>query len=339
MTEVSVVIPAYNPGPWLAEALESVRRQTFTDWEVVVVDDDSTEDLTWVSDVDTNVRLVRQAHGGASVARNRGVLVSAGSLIAFMDQDDLWTVDKLAHQVAALAAYPSAGMCFCDLEVFRATADADLTGSDKGEPPLVLLLDEGIEQAHRGEPAMSRLQRSLRCFGSAFVVPSTVMVRRDALAATGLLDPWSPFTGDFDFLIRLGSSAPVVRIDSVDVWYRQHTSNFSLQYDLGRRELTGMRERYLRYADAQDDRPLRREVNATLRRPRRLYAWQALDRARLSWKDKDIRSTGYHLARAAAFDPRVALSAVGIGPKRRDDDSPAGAGRSAASDGPDEATA
>jgi glycosyltransferase involved in cell wall biosynthesis len=301
---VSVVIPAHDPGPWLAEALDSVRRQSFQDLEVVVVDDGSTQDLSWLSRDFPEVRLFRQDQAGASVARNRGILVSSGELIALMDQDDLWTPSKVAHQVDALDANPQAGLCFCELEVFRTSGEVHLEEVAPGRPHHTLVLDEP------DGPGASRLAASLAFFGQAFVVPSSVMMRRDTLASTSLLDPWAPFTGDFDLLIRVGSRQPVVRIASRDVWYRQHASNFSLQYDQGRRELHQMRRRYLRYARAQGDHALRREARHALRRPRRLYAEQAFDRARQSWRARDRRSTAYHLARSAGFDPRVLGRAV-----------------------------
>ena len=142
------------------------------------------------------------------------------------------------------------------------------------------------------------------------VVPSSVMVRREALARCGLMDPWSPFTGDFDLLIRLGASFPVVRVHSRDVWYRKHDQNFSDQYDVGRRELRRMRERYVGHARDTHDPDLARAAKVALRRPRRLYAAQAFDGARYAWRRRDVRATAYHLMRSAMFDPAVPLGAL-----------------------------
>ncbi len=298
---MSVVIPAHDPGPWLDETLHSIRAQTFRDWELVVVDDGSTQDLGFVAREVPEARLIRQDPAGASVARNRGVLATDGELVAFMDHDDLWTPAKLAHQVAALDAHPEAGLCYCDLQSFRPPERPDLHATAEPSPPVAVELGDDS----------ARLRASLALFGQAFVVPSTVMVRRSSLAAAGLLDPWMPFTGDFDLLIRLGSAQPVVHVASTDVWYRTHDANFSLHYDQGRRELRQLRRRYSRMAQAQRDWALLRQAQTSLRRPRRLYAWQAMDRARLAWRGHDVRATGYHLARSLGFDPRVALDAVG----------------------------
>src|SRR4051812_37428368 len=111
MPQVSVVIPVHNPGRFLRPALASVFAQSFTDFEVTVIDDASVEDLSWVPDEFPRVRVIRQSHAGVSVARNRGILCSGGAFISLMDQDDMWHPRKLERQVGALLDCPDAGMC------------------------------------------------------------------------------------------------------------------------------------------------------------------------------------------------------------------------------------
>ena len=302
MPRVSVVIPAHDPGPWLEPALESVHAQSFDDVDVLVVDDGSREDLSWVPQRFPRTTLLRQAPAGASAARNRGILASSGELVALMDQDDLWARTKLEHQVRALDAVPDAGLCFCGLRPFHSPEQPSLDGGDDAAAPVIALSGAG------GAPG---LEASLRFFGRAFVVPSTVMIRREALASTGLLDPWMPFTGDFDLLIRLGSVRPVVQVVSLDVWYRVHGANFSRDYATGRAELRQLRSRYRHQAMISRNWGLLREVERSLRRPRRLYAHQAFDRARQSWRAGELGGTVAHLWRSATFDPRVLVEAVG----------------------------
>lgn len=114
---VSVVIPAYNPGAGLAAAIDSVRAQTFGDWEIVVVDDCSPEDVGAALGAGTNdprVRLVRHdTNGGPSAARNTGVAQARGRFVAFLDADDSWYPEKLARQVAAVMARPHPERVFC----------------------------------------------------------------------------------------------------------------------------------------------------------------------------------------------------------------------------------
>ena len=102
MPIVSVIIPAYNSGPYLDEAVKSVIAQTFTDWECIVVDDGSTEDLSRVEKMDPRVRLLRQANAGQAAARNRGLAVAGGEIVSFLDHDDLWPQDRISWAVQAL---------------------------------------------------------------------------------------------------------------------------------------------------------------------------------------------------------------------------------------------
>ena len=109
MPTVSVVIPAYNSGPYLDGAVQSVIAQTFTDWECIVVDDGSTEDLSRVEKMDPRVRLIRQENRGTAAARNNAILHSVGEFIAFLDHDDRWMPGRLESMVGVIRADPLAG--------------------------------------------------------------------------------------------------------------------------------------------------------------------------------------------------------------------------------------
>lgn len=304
--EVSVVIPAFEPGEVLRDALDSVEGQTFQDFDLIVVHDGgSPEDLSWVAAEFPRATVVQQAHAGASVARNRGVLMTSGSLIAFMDQDDVWVPEKLEHQVAALAAHATAGACFSDVQVFDSGQGVPAGSAATGPVDAEVVL-----QANGSKDPAAALAASLEHFSSSFVVPSSLLIRRECLAATGLLDPWYPFTGDFDVLIRLGAVYDVVRCPSVDVFYRKHAGNFSNRYDVGRRELREMRRRFVQIGREWQSPELKAAARQQLRRPRRLYAHQAFDCARQALRDGDRRTAAYHLYRSARFDPTVLGRAI-----------------------------
>jgi glycosyltransferase involved in cell wall biosynthesis len=108
---VSVIIPVYNGGRFLGEAIASVLAQTYTDWELIVVDDGSTEAIEPViAPYGSRLRYIRQENQGVAVARNRGLEVAQGEFIAFLDQDDWFEPDKLEVQVAALEESPHLGL-------------------------------------------------------------------------------------------------------------------------------------------------------------------------------------------------------------------------------------
>lgn len=109
---VSVIMPAYNAGRYIAEALESVRQQHYPAFEIVVVDDGSSDDTAAIASSVAGVRCVAISHGGIGAARNAGVQVSTGDLLAFLDADDLWEADKLSRQVQVLADEPAVDMVF-----------------------------------------------------------------------------------------------------------------------------------------------------------------------------------------------------------------------------------
>lgn len=104
---VSVIIPVFNGARFLGEAIESILAQTYRNFEVVVVDDGSTDGTREVADAYPLIRYVSQEHRGTAAARNCGVRSSTGEFIAFLDADDLWMPDKLSLQMQAFAAEPN----------------------------------------------------------------------------------------------------------------------------------------------------------------------------------------------------------------------------------------
>jgi glycosyltransferase involved in cell wall biosynthesis len=110
MAEVSVIMPAYNVAPYIGPAIESVLAQTEQDWEILVVDDGSTDESASIAEQyaarDSRVRLLRQANGGISAARNRALRESTGAFIAILDSDDLWDPRYLEAQLGILRRHP-----------------------------------------------------------------------------------------------------------------------------------------------------------------------------------------------------------------------------------------
>lgn len=130
---VSIITPVYNLEKYITETMDCVRNQSFQDWELLLVEDCSTDrTFSVISDYlertgDDRIRLIRQAaNGGAARARNRGLQESAGRYIAFLDGDDLWTEDKLQKQLRFMEE-KGAGFCFTGYEF----ADEDGRGLGK----------------------------------------------------------------------------------------------------------------------------------------------------------------------------------------------------------------
>lgn len=114
MPAVSVITPAWNAAAHVSATIDSVRRQTFTDWEMVVVDDGSTDGTVGLvcgySALDPRIRLVRQTNAGPSAARNRAMREARGRFFAFLDSDDLWHPEFLQAQIEIFERHPDTGL-------------------------------------------------------------------------------------------------------------------------------------------------------------------------------------------------------------------------------------
>lgn len=183
---VSVVIPAFNAKKWIAEAIDSVMAQSFEDYEIVVVDDGSTDGTEQaLRDLvrSKRIRYFRQQNSGVSVARNRGVQESRGELIAFLDADDLFHPQKLRQQVALFDQYPDLGFVHSHFEKF---ADA---GGELG------LRDMSQFQG--------RVYPQILQEWSALMALPTLMLPRQVLEAVGGFDESISWGEDIDLYFRI----------------------------------------------------------------------------------------------------------------------------------------
>jgi GT2 family glycosyltransferase len=122
---VSVIIPTYNRAYCVGRAIESVRTQTHSNWELIVVDDGSTDDTAeFIAShygQDSRVRYLRQDNAGVSAARNAGFRAARGRYIALLDSDDAWKPWKLQVQLACFQAFPEVGMVWTEFEAINST--------------------------------------------------------------------------------------------------------------------------------------------------------------------------------------------------------------------------
>ena len=114
MTLISVIIPVYNGEKTIGETIKSVCEQDFTDWELIIIDDGSTDSTLRVIEriVDSRIKVFSFPNGGQAISRNRGIAKAKGEYIAFLDADDLWTPDKLECQILALEENPQAAVAY-----------------------------------------------------------------------------------------------------------------------------------------------------------------------------------------------------------------------------------
>jgi len=185
---VSVIIPTYNRGWILREAIDSVLAQEYSDYELIVVDDGSTDDTREILGFyGQDITVLRQPNQGVSAARNRGIAETRAQLVAFLDSDDLWLPQKLTHQVAFFQSNPVALIC--------QTEETWVRNGVRVNP-------KKRHQKHSGmifEPSLSL----------CLVSPSAVMIRKTLFDTVGLFDERLPACEDYDLWLRVSCRYPV----------------------------------------------------------------------------------------------------------------------------------
>jgi glycosyltransferase involved in cell wall biosynthesis len=184
--KVSVITPVHNRATKLGRAIRSVQAQTMTNWELIVVDDASTDDTpAFVESIaDPRIRLLRHHENrGPSVARQTGIDAARGEFIALLDSDDEWLPDKLARQLSTGAAVVACG-CF---EI------VDGIESEFIHPPV----ENWVEHLH---------------FCSMLRAGSTLLARRDAVISAGGFDPGLRYYEDWDLVLRLAEATPITLV-------------------------------------------------------------------------------------------------------------------------------
>jgi len=187
LPQVSVVIPTYNRCHFLAEAIASVQRQTYRDWELLIVDDGS-EDGTrqMVEELGGPVRLLFTEHRGVSAARNRGLAEARGRYIAYLDSDDLWHPHKLQIQVDYMEAHPAAVVTYTD-EVW---------------------IRRGVRVNQKNKHRKYSGNLFAFCLPLCIVSLSSALLRRDVLVGMGGFDETLPACEDYDLWLRLARVYP-----------------------------------------------------------------------------------------------------------------------------------
>jgi glycosyltransferase involved in cell wall biosynthesis len=189
---ISVVIPTYNRCEFLKEAIDSVRSQNFADFEIIVVDDGSTDKTRGLlSAYGDQIITVYQENKGVSAARNAGISIATGTYIAFLDSDDMWLPEKLSCQVDFFVSHPEVVICQTD-EIW-------IRNGVRVNP----------KNRHK-KPSGMIFQPSLQL---CLVSPSAVMIQKSLFAKVGLFNEAFPACEDYDLWLRIGLYYPIHLID------------------------------------------------------------------------------------------------------------------------------
>lgn len=214
--EVSCIIPTRDRAGWVGEAIDSALAQSYTAFEVLVVDDGSIDSTaSALSRYAGRIRVLRTAGVGVAGARNAALDAARGTYVAFLDSDDVWRPEKLALQVALMRARRDLGLSFTDYTKSTRAADGAwqvvATRRYEGELSFVRLLERN------------------------FTGTLTIMVRRDVLHEVGAFDTALERGSDYDLWLRIARRHAFARVPHVLADYRWHAE--SMTGGLRRRDL------------------------------------------------------------------------------------------------------
>jgi glycosyltransferase involved in cell wall biosynthesis len=276
-----VVVPCRDRKDIIGPTLDSILAQTFDAFEVIVVDDGSTDGLgMFLAERYPSVRVLRlEASGGCARARNRGVAIARGELIALCDSDDLWSPDKLQLQIQDFDEHAGAVLSFTDITPARDGTEPRYSRTQPFEPGRVL------EQLLEGGPIM----------------PSSVLMRKSDFDAVGGFDPDVEGVEDRDLWLRLAARGPIRFLPSLLV--RRVVYGDAMSHEADRWE-----GRYIKIVTRFLDRP---EGAAFRRRARRLYAFQYWKIGARFAVGRDWKTAAGFTLRALRLDPLALLRRPG----------------------------
>ena len=211
MPAVSVITPAYNAVAFIAQTIEAVRAQTFEDWELVIVDDGSTDGTTDLiaeyQDRDGRIRLLHQANAGPSAARNHAMRQARGEFFAFLDSDDTWDPEYLERQLALFREYP---------DTHLVTGVARYRGGPHDGRPMRVVVE--------GFPVLT-LRDIIADDTAVFIM---TVFRRRVFETIGGLDEGQWRSEDYDFWLRAATAGFVFRRNPVPLgFYRVREGSLS----------------------------------------------------------------------------------------------------------------
>ena len=208
LRNVTVVIPVFNQAQYLRESIDSVIGQTWRDFEIVVVDDGSTDDTpNVIATYGARIRTLRKPNGGGASAVNAGIGMARGEWVAWLSADDVWEPTKLALQMNVAARSPTIALVYSDF----------------------LYIDESgrVLRQHRSAGPRGRRRSLARLVRDNYINGSTVLVRKKVLDDVGMLDEGDLYSPDFDLWFRIATLYELAYVPVPLVRYRLHAGQSS----------------------------------------------------------------------------------------------------------------
>jgi glycosyltransferase involved in cell wall biosynthesis len=196
MVFVTIIIPTFNRSKLLRRALESVYKQTFSEFEVIVIDDGSTDDTADMLQREfPRVRYLYQSNKGVSSARNKGIELAKGEWLAFLDSDDEWLPQKLAKQIKLLQQNPEQKICHTEEMWIR----------------------NGVRVNQMKKHRKSGGWIFQQCLPLCAMSPSSIMIHRQVFESVGVFDTEFPACEDYDLWLRITAKYSILYIEEPQI--------------------------------------------------------------------------------------------------------------------------
>lgn len=283
---VSIVTPTYNRSDLIGDTIRSVVAQTYQNWEMLIVDNGSTDDTRRVveSFPDARIRYFFQQGTGSPVGpRNRGFAEARGDIICFLDSDDLWLPDKLARQVPCFKNHPKLGLLFADCFLVNGRGEVYGRHWDASRPA-------------RGRILAALLRHN-------FIPALTVAIPRHVLEEVGNLDETYRIAHDLDLYLKIAARYDIDYVNAPLAKLSMHDAGLSRNHLLGRSEVLAITRRW---CESQEDSAL------SHRQKRALLGWQYFRMGVEMMQHKDRQTVGQDYLRKA-FRIRPVHPLYGLG--------------------------
>ena len=292
-TLVTVIVPVYNGEKYLRKNIDSVLAQTYKNWELVLVNDGSSDSSVEIIEEylkkDSRIRLINQENAGQSSARNNGAKAAKGEYLAFLDQDDYYTPEHLESLVKILDEYPEVGMAYDEAEVIDKDGNREYN-----------------REAHPFRAANNPLNSIIDCIkDNILILPGTTMIRKNIFLEVGGFDTDLIGYEDDHLFVRIFRKSKIKGTPSAGLMYRLHGGNTSssirtmcrsriLYYRKLRKMLPDVPERNIFYSSIMVPRFLIC-ILPEVARARKFKDKDALRDLYNSWKELDPKPFKYRL--------------------------------------------
>lgn len=302
MPKISIIMPAYNSAKFIAQAIESVQTQTFVDWELIIVNDGSTDETVAIINsyflTDKRIKGLNQINCGTGVARNRGAAEAdvSSQYIIFLDADDCWEKDALESLLAVLQKDSQA------VAVHGLARTIDEAGRPR-KPGILEMYSHKRRGISGNRLSYWRNQQptglAVLVVSNVILTPGQLLITKSALQKVGKFNIYLKNAEDWDLWLRFTAKYNITFLNKIVINYRQHSNNKSKTTGQMSQSVNSIYNRYMNDPDLLTEQ--RKLVSLGYYWAKWLLACLYLNRSKESFRNKNFRFA-FEQLRAAFFE-------------------------------------